>query len=288
MQDEQPGFFGHIARFIAGDTKRTAKSASTMNQIVDGLNALLAMQGTNGIRVVPAAAGFTIELDDTVKRELGMLPEIGASGEVTPAKGALHWRGDWDAKKTYYSNDIVVHRSVAAIGAGLNAGTYIANTDIPTSLTSTTTGVKAITGATNATPIVITSVAHGLSNGYIVTIAEVGGNTEANATWTIKSVTSDTFTLTSSVGNGAYTSGGYINKTTEPYEDVAANQLWWKTWSKGAWKKLVLGDIPGSTRGSVLIDVTQMNGKDLYVREVDICVAGVAKKMMVIGSEAYV
>lgn len=65
-----------------------------------------------------------------------------------------------------------------------------------------------ITGATNATPIVITSAAHKLETGTRVTVASVGGNTAANSTWTITKVSSSTFSLDTSVGNGAYTSGG--------------------------------------------------------------------------------
>jgi hypothetical protein len=61
-----------------------------------------------------------------------------------------------------------------------------------------------ITGATNATPIVITATAHGLANGDVVEIQGVGGNTAANGTWTIANVTTNTFSLTSSVGNGTY------------------------------------------------------------------------------------
>lgn len=65
-----------------------------------------------------------------------------------------------------------------------------------------------ITGATNATPIVITSVGHNLQTGMRVTITGVGGNGAANSTWTITRVSADTFSLDTSVGNGAYTSGG--------------------------------------------------------------------------------
>lgn len=65
-----------------------------------------------------------------------------------------------------------------------------------------------VTGATNATPIVITSVAHGLQTGNIVTVASVGGNTAANGTFAITRLTADTFSLNGSVGNGAYTAGG--------------------------------------------------------------------------------
>lgn len=68
------------------------------------------------------------------------------------------------------------------------------------------TGV--ITGATNASPIVVTSNGHGLSLNTRVTVASVGGTTAANGDWQISAVTSNTFTLSGSTGNGAYTSGG--------------------------------------------------------------------------------
>ena len=70
-----------------------------------------------------------------------------------------------------------------------------------------------ITNATNATPIVITSAAHGLSTGTRVTITGVGGNTAANATWVITKIDANSFSLQTSVGNGAYTSGGTWNTT---------------------------------------------------------------------------
>lgn len=69
-----------------------------------------------------------------------------------------------------------------------------------------------ITGATNATPIVITSTSHGLSTGNIVLIDSVLGNTAANGIWTVTNLTANTFSLNTSVGNGTYTSGGTIGK----------------------------------------------------------------------------
>lgn len=71
-----------------------------------------------------------------------------------------------------------------------------------------------ITGATNATPIVVTATAHPLQTGDAVTIASVGGNTAANGTFVVTKLTADTFslqnatTLADVAGNGAYTSGG--------------------------------------------------------------------------------
>lgn len=66
-----------------------------------------------------------------------------------------------------------------------------------------------ITGATNATPIVITATGHGLFAGDVVGIRSIVGNTAPNdQLWQVESATLTTFTLASSAGNGAYTSGG--------------------------------------------------------------------------------
>lgn len=78
------------------------------------------------------------------------------------------------------------------------------------------TQAKAITGATNATPIVVTANSHGLSNGDFVTIHGVAGNTAANGHFKVANVTTNTFELTDPVtganvaGSGSYTSGGYV------------------------------------------------------------------------------
>lgn len=79
-----------------------------------------------------------------------------------------------------------------------------------------------ITGATNASPIVITSASHGLSTGVVLTISGVGGNTAANGTFVITKVDANTFSLNSSTGNGAYTSGGTWNVTGLYEYEIAA------------------------------------------------------------------
>ena len=71
-----------------------------------------------------------------------------------------------------------------------------------------------INGATNATPIVMsTSAAHGYANGDEVLQAGVGGNTAANGRFRIVYVDTTHYSLqdlngTAVAGNGAYTSGG--------------------------------------------------------------------------------
>jgi hypothetical protein len=67
---------------------------------------------------------------------------------------------------------------------------------------------KNISGATNATPIVITATAHGLLTGDKALVAAVGGNTAANGLFSVTRVDANTLSLNGSVGNGSYTSGG--------------------------------------------------------------------------------
>jgi hypothetical protein len=77
------------------------------------------------------------------------------------------------------------------------------------------TKAKAITGATNATPISITSTGHGLSTGDFVSQSGVGGNTAANGRFQVTNTGANTYTLQDPItganvaGNGAYTSGGF-------------------------------------------------------------------------------
>lgn len=77
-------------------------------------------------------------------------------------------------------------------------------------------GVKAVTAASNATPIVVSATTHGFTNGDIVLVGAVGGNLAANGIWKIANVAASTMELTDPilgtnvVGSAAYTSGGYV------------------------------------------------------------------------------
>lgn len=63
----------------------------------------------------------------------------------------------------------------------------------------------AISGSTNATPIVITVAANsGLKTADRLAIAGITGNTGANGEWTLEAVTATTFKLLGSVGNGTH------------------------------------------------------------------------------------
>lgn len=77
-----------------------------------------------------------------------------------------------------------------------------------------------ITGATNVSPIVITtSSPHNLTTGDLVVITGVTGNTAANGSWTITVTGASTFSLNGSTGNGAYVSGGIVEGGDLGYVD---------------------------------------------------------------------
>lgn len=82
--------------------------------------------------------------------------------------------------------------------------------DLETKLKAQIERKKPITGATFASPVVITAVAHGFTEGDLVTVDGVGGNTAANGSWYAANVSTDGLTLSGSTGNAAYTSGGFV------------------------------------------------------------------------------
>lgn len=84
---------------------------------------------------------------------------------------------------------------------------------------------KTITGATNASPIVITAAAHGFADGDAVTVQSVNGNTAANNTWIVGSITTNTLELVGSTGNAAYTSGGEIIDLASQHLSAVADAL---------------------------------------------------------------
>jgi len=89
---------------------------------------------------------------------------------------------------------------------------------------------QAITNATNATPIVVTSAAHGYVNDDIVTISGVGGNDAANGTFKVAGKTTNTINLVTTdatppvgsnvAGTGAYTSGGTLTSGNNTAQGV--------------------------------------------------------------------
>jgi len=95
----------------------------------------------------------------------------------------------------------------------------------------TLAATKAITGATNATPIVITSAGHGYSNGDLILVAAVEGNTAANGWRLVANKTVNDYELThldgtNVAGNGAYTVNGTSAKASSTGGIVSSRDIW--------------------------------------------------------------
>lgn len=77
-------------------------------------------------------------------------------------------------------------------------------------VSSSTASAKTITGIALGFPTIVTSAAHGLLAGDVVTFASIGGTTVLNGqTSVIRDVTTNTFAVDiNTTGGAAYTSGG--------------------------------------------------------------------------------
>lgn len=81
-------------------------------------------------------------------------------------------------------------------------------------LSTDSTATSTVSGATNTSPIQITTLAaNALTTGQTVVITGVTGNTAANGTFTITVIDNTHFTLDGSTGNGTYAGSGTVQGT---------------------------------------------------------------------------
>ena len=73
---------------------------------------------------------------------------------------------------------------------------------------------RAITSSTNASPIVVTTAAHGYSTGDVVTISGHATNTAANGTWVITVTAATTYQLTKNLKSGVISTGNGVGGGT--------------------------------------------------------------------------
>ena len=185
--------------------------------------------------------------DQTGATSVYLTPKGNVGGTVAgSARIAVY---DGSRHREYLSGELSL--SVSSLVPGTydvfvydNSGTLTLET-----LTWTAVATGAITAATNATPIVITSAAHGLSNDQLVFISGVLVNTAANGTFRVAAVTTNTFSLTTLAGanvagNGNYTSGGNWWRIDQNTARATAIDLQDGVWYKhGALTRRYLGTI---------------------------------------------
>jgi len=122
-----------------------------------------------------------------------------------------------DTQTPFYSKAALVPYSI-----GVNVGGYAASArgavrgaKAMTGAAWSTGAAKSITGATRASPVVITASGHGFSNGDVVWISGVSGMTQLNnRAFTVANKTTNSFQLSGVNGTGynSYSSGGTIRK----------------------------------------------------------------------------
>lgn len=136
----------------------------------------------------------------------------------------------WTLSVVTFEPSIARPTSVAVVAGGAGALTFrykvtaIKRETYEESL-SGTEAADAITNVTQASPAVVTAVAHGYANGDEVLITGVGGMTQLNGrTFIVAGVTANTFQLkdTDSTAYSAYTAGGSSFRTSAVVTAAAA------------------------------------------------------------------
>jgi len=138
---------------------------------------------------------------------------------------------------------------------------------------STPENVITITGATNATPIMITATTHGCSTGDYVEISGVGGNTAANGRRVITKIDDSNFTLDGSAGNGVYTAGGTLTyKESDDLGYTYARPVIVKSNNSGNWI-VIFGNGYNSQNGSAVLFILDPSDGSV-IRKIDTGVSG--------------
>jgi hypothetical protein len=220
----------HLGSFVFVDRLSTAQDVPALlvvEKIVSDTSFIFS-------RVVkPSYSDVAYEIENGTGRVLPVLFSIGADrGTLIRGNAVQFPKGHYLAvgDGTLRINGTALNASLTASRTprlaiyDSAAGTYvqddvgIAKIMTPPTVAAVASGDRALTNATNATPIVCTTAAaHRLYSGQQLTITGVVTNTAANGTFYIKKNTSTTFSLysdaaltTAVAGNGAYGGGGTI------------------------------------------------------------------------------
>lgn len=174
-------------------TTNWARQVRTTTQQAPAVNDKLLIAGQ--FTGAAASTRYTVTLDNTATTSFGPTAGTATQGISINDKGTLQLGST--AATAYY----LKMKGELGIFAG---GEFLA--DNPTGASGTITGATSrglagrVIDASNANPLVITSPGHGLSTGDVVVISGVSGNTNANGTFQIANVTTNTFSLQNSSG----------------------------------------------------------------------------------------
>lgn len=213
----------------AGDAtfarKILAKSlAQRINAQFAGVWAEVVGAGLDTVRIHPRTAVFFFTKAATKSSASGTITESGnlnpgsegvweIDPSITPRlnKAAVDWHTDFYGEAATRSREVTMAISMELLnppddpsGGEVWAARYPSGIGVLTDTGFGTEAQATITGATNATPIVITAEGHGYRSGDPIRISGILGNTAANGGWFITVIDADTFSLNGSVGNGTF------------------------------------------------------------------------------------
>ena len=157
--------------------------------VVDGGGGIVSVPARNVQAVIGCAASGTVgtvvasRSKGTLKSTFMAGPLLEQAGQVVDAEGTV----------------LAVRATTATPGAIRSTG-------------ATGGGVSAAVSGTGSTVKLTTTNPHGLISGAVVTVAAVGGTTEANGTWIARVVDTTHIELLGTTFANAYTSGGTVTK----------------------------------------------------------------------------
>jgi hypothetical protein len=202
-------YFIQVVRSVADSgVNKVSFFASSGNNFSRNLRTTTTQAPASGDKLIMAGeftgAGtsnsFTVTLNNTATTSFGPTVSGGPPQGIT-----INDKCNLQLQSSASTNYYLKWKGVLAVYAG---GQLLLDT--VTAITGSISGASntgstgRIYNSTNASPISINSLAHGLSTGNYVKIQGVLGNTAANGVFQITVVDSDNFTLNSSTGNGIH------------------------------------------------------------------------------------
>ena len=195
------------------------------NYVLLGILLFLSALGISQISSIPAVTSSIVQAYQTIMDEASALTQrntvnFTGSGvtcvdnssdsrtDCTISGGTTSSANITDLKVTKTSTTVLTLASGIWGHGTTSAATHPGNTFTIASLS--------VSGATNASPIILTTssmTSVSIRTGDTVMVSGVGGNTAANGTWVVEKLSSTTLALNGSTGNGSYTSGGTVAGT---------------------------------------------------------------------------
>jgi hypothetical protein len=179
---------------------------------------IMTTTGDVQITVADGTAGIVVVPSQSVQVVIGCAT-AGTVGQVVATRSL-------STLTSSFTSGPLPEASGLAIQAGGTVLAIRATTATAGFINGTTQIIPAITATNTSSPIQVTSTAHGLITGDVVTISGVVGQTGANGTFQVTVLTANTFTLNNSTSVGAWVSGGTIAFTGGVVTATGTSAMW--------------------------------------------------------------